>query len=81
MDALSSSDPIVGWGPRGGYVFQKAFVECFCAEGCVRWLEEKVKETEKKHGGRGLVTFYAANNKVWRFSLLSTTWLLKGNVD
>ena len=42
-------------------------MECFCAEGCVRWLEEKVKETEKKHGGRGLVTFYAANNKAWRF--------------
>jgi methylenetetrahydrofolate reductase (NADPH) len=27
VDGVRSSDPILGWGPRGGFVFQKAFVE------------------------------------------------------
>jgi methylenetetrahydrofolate reductase (NADPH) len=26
-DGVSSSDPVFGWGPKGGFVFQKAFVE------------------------------------------------------
>ncbi|KAJ1647708.1 methylenetetrahydrofolate reductase (NAD(P)H) met13 [Coemansia asiatica] len=29
LDAVSSSDATYGWGPRGGYIYQKAFVECF----------------------------------------------------
>lgn len=61
VDALPSSDPIVGWGPRGGYVFQKAFVECFCEKSSVEWLENKVK----KMVGKSVVSFYAANKKVW----------------
>lgn len=60
VDALPSSDPIVGWGPRGGYVFQKAFVECFCEKSSVEWLENKVK----KMVGRCVVSYYAANSKV-----------------
>ena len=28
-DGVPSSDPILGWGPPGGFVFQKAFVELF----------------------------------------------------
>lgn len=27
VDGKKSSDPVYGWGPRGGFVFQKAFVE------------------------------------------------------
>ncbi|KAF8298257.1 MTHFR-domain-containing protein [Clavulina sp. PMI_390] len=59
VDAASSSDKIVGWGPQGGYVFQKAFVECFCERSCVDWLQNKVKAMK----GRGTVTYYAANAK------------------
>ena len=29
VDGLPSSDPTHGWGPAGGFVFQKAFVEIF----------------------------------------------------
>ena len=29
VDGLPSTDPIHGWGPSGGFVFQKAFVEFF----------------------------------------------------
>lgn len=28
--AVPSSDKIYGWGPPGGYVFQKAYLEFFC---------------------------------------------------
>lgn len=29
VDGVSSSDPIFGWGPAGGFIFQKSFVELF----------------------------------------------------
>ncbi|KAJ2159723.1 methylenetetrahydrofolate reductase 1 [Coemansia sp. RSA 552] len=29
LDGVDSGDQTHGWGPRGGYVYQKAFVECF----------------------------------------------------
>ncbi|ORX74075.1 MTHFR-domain-containing protein [Linderina pennispora] len=29
LDGVSSADELHGWGPRGGYVYQKAFIECF----------------------------------------------------
>ncbi|KAJ1814591.1 methylenetetrahydrofolate reductase 1 [Coemansia sp. RSA 2599] len=29
LDAVPSADATYGWGPRGGYIYQKAFVECF----------------------------------------------------
>ena len=32
VDGVSSDDPIFGWGPKGGFVFQKAFVEFFIPE-------------------------------------------------
>ncbi|MCJ1475755.1 hypothetical protein MMC13_004419 [Lambiella insularis] len=32
VDGVSSDNAIFGWGPRGGFVFQKAFVEMFIPE-------------------------------------------------
>lgn len=29
VDGVPSADPVFGWGPKGGFVFQKAFVEFF----------------------------------------------------
>ncbi|WVN89599.1 methylenetetrahydrofolate reductase [Cryptococcus depauperatus CBS 7841] len=55
VDAAKSEDPVFGWGPRGGYVFQKAFVEFFVREDEVKRLEEKVKLAG------GTITMYAAN--------------------
>eukprot|EP00756_Hemistasia_phaeocysticola_P009653 Hpha_TRINITY_DN14931_c0_g2::TRINITY_DN14931_c0_g2_i2::g.144892::m.144892/K00297/metF, MTHFR; methylenetetrahydrofolate reductase (NADPH) len=31
VNAAPSDDRVVGWGPRGGYVFQKEYVEFFCS--------------------------------------------------
>jgi methylenetetrahydrofolate reductase (NADPH) len=55
-DALPSEDPIFGWGPAGGYVFQKAFVEFFATRKDVEWLERNARSA-----GAGQVTFFAGN--------------------
>jgi hypothetical protein len=31
VNGVSSEDPTFGWGGPGGYVYQKAYVECFCS--------------------------------------------------
>jgi methylenetetrahydrofolate reductase (NADPH) len=65
VDAVPSDDEIYGWGPRGGYVFQKAFVEFFCTKDDLEVIQAKAKAA-----GQGWVTFFAANMMV-RFSLYS----------
>ncbi|KAG8910292.1 hypothetical protein FRC01_006411, partial [Tulasnella sp. 417] len=57
VDSAPSNDEVVGWGPAGGYVFQKAFVEFFCDEDTLRLLDAKVR------GENGWVTWYAANSQ------------------
>jgi methylenetetrahydrofolate reductase (NADPH) len=62
VDGALSSDPVVGWGPRDGRVFQKSFVEFFTTE------EELVKIAKAiEDSGDGWVTFFAGNNDVSRF--------------
>ncbi|KAG8741851.1 hypothetical protein FRC10_002361 [Ceratobasidium sp. 414] len=58
VDGALSSDSVVGWGPRGGRVFQKAFVEFFCEEERVGRLVRAVEEF-----GEGWVTYFAGNNE------------------
>lgn len=58
-NGTNSSDKIVGWGPKGGYVFQKGFVEFFCEEKDVRALQKRVEEH-----GKGWVHYFAGNHKV-----------------
>ncbi|KAF8201493.1 methylenetetrahydrofolate reductase-domain-containing protein [Pholiota molesta] len=58
VDAASSTDPIVGWGPRSGYVFQKCFVEFFCETKDLEVLEYKIAKK-----GNGWVHYYACNYK------------------
>ena len=29
VNGVSSEDPVYGWGPQGGYVYQKAYLEFF----------------------------------------------------
>ncbi|KAG8719776.1 hypothetical protein FRC09_010644, partial [Ceratobasidium sp. 395] len=58
VDAVLSSDPVVGWGPRGGRVFQKPFVEFFCEIELVGRLVRAVDEF-----GDGWVTYFAGNNE------------------
>ncbi|VDC06687.1 unnamed protein product [Peniophora sp. CBMAI 1063] len=44
IDGARSDDETVGWGPSGGYVYQKAFVEFFCTDDMADALEKKVAE-------------------------------------
>lgn len=61
VDGANSSDDVVGWGPRAGYVFQKCFVEFFCSEEDVSAIEQKVQDK-----GKDNVHYFASNYKVFR---------------
>ncbi|GJJ12515.1 hypothetical protein Clacol_006758 [Clathrus columnatus] len=56
IDAAPSEDELIGWGPRNGYIFQKAFVEFFAESHDVQRLKERIQ----KHGC-GMITFLASN--------------------
>ncbi|KAG8973392.1 hypothetical protein FRB90_009937, partial [Tulasnella sp. 427] len=57
VDGAPSTDEVIGWGPAGGYVFQKAFVEFFCDTETLKALNTKIKREN------GWVTWFAANSK------------------
>ncbi|OTA61071.1 methylenetetrahydrofolate reductase [Hypoxylon sp. EC38] len=57
VNGLRSSDPIFGWGPQNGFVFQKAFVEFFIPSAEWKILLEKLQSSEVQD----TVCFYAAN--------------------
>lgn len=57
-DGVKSSDELLGWGPAGGYVFQKSFVEFFAEKKDVEALEDRIKSK-----GGGWVDFFAANSE------------------
>ncbi|XP_028342418.1 methylenetetrahydrofolate reductase (NADPH) isoform X1 [Physeter macrocephalus] len=46
INGKPSSDPIVGWGPGGGYVFQKAYLEFFTSRETVEALLQVLKKYE-----------------------------------
>ncbi|KAG1858047.1 methylenetetrahydrofolate reductase-domain-containing protein [Suillus subalutaceus] len=56
VDGASSTDEIFGWGPRGGYVYQKGFVEFFVEEQDLANIEKKIEEE-----GQGWVHYFAGN--------------------
>jgi len=56
VDGVPSRDEIFGWGPAGGYVFQKGFVEFFAEKHDVELIEKRIKQK-----GEGWVDFFAAN--------------------
>ncbi|KAJ2774945.1 methylenetetrahydrofolate reductase 1 [Coemansia nantahalensis] len=57
LDGVSSSDGVHGWGPRGGYVYQKAFVECFVpGDRFPRFLSRLQSQA-------GRITYYAGNRQ------------------
>jgi methylenetetrahydrofolate reductase (NADPH) len=58
VNCCRSDDPTFGWGPKGGFVFQKAFVEFFCPAEDLERIEGKLREM-----GEGAVSFYAANDR------------------
>lgn len=40
VNGVRSDDPVFGWGGPGGYVYQKAYIECFCSPLRLRALIE-----------------------------------------
>ena len=56
VDGARSTDEVFGWGPRGGFVFQKAFVEFWVPS--ADW--KALRETLDKHLE---VTYFAGNGK------------------
>jgi len=59
VDGACSTDEIFGWGPRGGYVYQKGFVEFFVEEQDLEKIEKKIEEE-----GQGWVHYFAGNLQV-----------------
>lgn len=57
VNGARSTDEVFGWGPRNGFVFQKAFVEFFCSTEDWAVLKERLGRTED-------MSYYAANRKV-----------------
>ena len=58
VDGASSAAPTFGWGPRSGWVFQKAFVEFFCETEDANEIERVIAEK-----GKGWVSYLMANEK------------------
>ncbi|KAJ2132389.1 methylenetetrahydrofolate reductase (NAD(P)H) met13 [Coemansia sp. RSA 921] len=57
LDGVASADATHGWGPRGGYVYQKAFVECFVAGAKFGSFLSRLQSSASR------VTYYAANRQ------------------
>ncbi|KAF9906665.1 hypothetical protein EC991_000390 [Linnemannia zychae] len=55
VNGKPSTDPLVGWGPKGGYVYQKAFVELFVGPNEVAAMVEKLRTSSP------WITFFAAS--------------------
>jgi methylenetetrahydrofolate reductase (NADPH) len=54
VDGEPSSHPVYGWGPKNGYVYQKAYLECFCPPEA---LEDLLTVIENDPN----ITFHAVN--------------------
>jgi methylenetetrahydrofolate reductase (NADPH) len=57
VNGARSDDLSFGWGPKGGFVFQKAFVEFFCSADDLERIEKKLCEAGEE------VSYYAASAK------------------
>jgi methylenetetrahydrofolate reductase (NADPH) len=56
VNGLPSSDEVVGWGPKGGFVYQKAYVEFFLQPSMLPTFLEAVKKFPS-------LTYHAVNLK------------------
>jgi len=68
VDGAKSTDPVFGWGPSRGYVYQKAFVEFFAPEEDVERIVSKVESQ-----GIGWVDYFAVNLEVRRWFYVTTS--------
>ncbi|KAI5477814.1 hypothetical protein MNV49_005898 [Pseudohyphozyma bogoriensis] len=68
VDGAPSAHPIHGFGPKGGFVYQKAFVEFFLGEEEMEVFERRAREDEEQRkasgeGDEGVVKFFAGNRR------------------
>ncbi|KAK9761261.1 methylenetetrahydrofolate reductase (NAD(P)H) met13 [Basidiobolus ranarum] len=56
VNGVRSNDPVFGWGPKNGYVYQKAFLEFFTSP-------EELEKILVKFENNPYITFYAQNAK------------------
>lgn len=54
VNGVKSSDPVHGWGPSGGYVYQKAYLELLISPSLLTQLIERIDHTPT-------MTFYAVD--------------------
>ncbi|KAH8591112.1 putative methylenetetrahydrofolate reductase 2 [Bisporella sp. PMI_857] len=57
VNGVKSSDLVFGWGPKNGFVFQKAFVELFVPSSAFTVLLTKLRSEDYA----GQISFYASN--------------------
>lgn len=56
VNGVDSNHPVFGWGPKNGYVYQKAYLELFVAKDKLPSLLQSIRS-------HPTVTFYAVNKK------------------
>ncbi|WBW70864.1 methylenetetrahydrofolate reductase Met11 [Schizosaccharomyces osmophilus] len=56
VNGAPSTDPVFGWGPKGGKVYQKAFIEFFISSKDFESFVKKWHDNEQ-------ITYYAGNKK------------------
>ncbi|KAK9451167.1 methylenetetrahydrofolate reductase-domain-containing protein [Limtongia smithiae] len=66
INSVKSDDPVFGWGPHNGYVFQKALVEFFVPEQKFFSLKDKLQGNES-------ISYYAGNASGDFFSNMSAS--------
>lgn len=55
VNGVKSTDPIFGWGPRNGFVFQKPFVEIFLPSADWKKLQQRLDQHDQ-------ITYFAGNH-------------------
>ncbi|EDO41827.1 predicted protein, partial [Nematostella vectensis] len=55
VNAASSTDPLLGWGGEGGYIYQKAYLEFFASPEVVYILLQELKNYPQ-------VNYHVVNN-------------------
>ncbi|KAK5369990.1 methylenetetrahydrofolate reductase (NAD(P)H) met13 [Exophiala xenobiotica] len=56
VDGAASNDPVYGWGPPGGWVYQKAYLELFVFPSIIETVIERLNANKN-------LTYYAVNNQ------------------
>ncbi|CAI5458920.1 unnamed protein product [Closterium sp. Yama58-4] len=80
VNGAKSDDPVLGWGGPGGYIYQKAYVECFAPHDKVTTLLEKAKATPSislmavSSSGHVLATGPGTPASTTPFSANAVTW-------